>query len=306
MKKYLDLLFSSMIAITSFQFYFVWSEGLGYSYLHDVAYSFEERPYVYRVLIPFLSRALEFLTGVSAIYCMIILVIASAVGLYFSLKYLYSTFESSNERTSIVSFFICETLFIIILLTFPHIYDISTAMFFTLALALLARGKLTTYLILFPLATLNRETTFLLTIFWLVYLFKRIPVSSLLCGAVYQVIVYVVIRLVVTSGFAHLPGTSLDWQPMRNLEKFLASPLTTFLLLFAFGLILYGVFIGWSQKPLFLRIAFLIFFPAQVFLHLTLGGAWELRVYAESLPVIFLLIACVQLHPRMTAIDESL
>jgi hypothetical protein len=300
MKKYLDLFFASMVAITAFQFYYVWIEGLGYSYLYDVAYSLEGRPYVYRVLIPLLSRIIEFLIDVSAIYCMILLVVASAVGLYFSLKYLYSTFESSNERTGVVSFIICETLFIIILLTFPHVYDISTAMFFTLALALIARGKLAIYLILFPLATLNRETTFLLTLFWLIYMSKSMPVSRLFYGAVYQIIVYIVIRLTIMSTFAHLPGDSFDWQPMRNLEKFLASPLTTCLILSTFGVILYAVIKGWSQKPLFLRIAFLTLFPAQVFLHLTLGGAWELRVYAESLPVIFLLAAYTQ-TPSQTA-----
>jgi hypothetical protein len=305
MRKHLDLLFSCMVAITAFQFYYVWIEGLGYPYLHDVVYSLEERPYVYRMLIPFLSRMLEFLIGVSAVYWMILLVVASAVGLYFSLKYLYSTFESNNERTSIISFIICEILFIIILLTFPHIYDISTAMFFAFALALLARGKLTTYLILFPLATLNRETTFLLTVFWLIYFSKRIPVHWLFYGAVYQAIVYVVIRLAMTSAFAHLPGNSFDWQPMRNLEKFLASPLTTCLLLSALGIILYMVIAGWSQKPLFLRIAFLTLFPMQVFLHLTLGGAWELRVYAESLPVIFLLAAYAPILSRIAPVDKS-
>lgn len=287
--KHLDYLLAAIIAVTAFQFYYVWIQGLGYPYLHDVVYSMEERPYVYRVLIPLLSRVLQDLTGVDTVTCMIILVVVSAVGLYYSVKYLYSTFESNKDRTSIVSFIICEIIFITIIFSFPHVYDIPTAMFFTLALALLARNELLLYLLLFPLATLNRETTFLLTFFWLIYFFRRISANWLFFGALYQAIVYIAIRFTVTSEFANLPGSTFDWQPMRNLAKYLAFPLPTLFLLSILAILLYAVFKRWSQKPEFLRITFLTLFPAQFFLHFTLGGAWEIRVYLESLPITLLL-----------------
>jgi hypothetical protein len=41
---------------------------------------------------------------------------------------------------------------------------------------------------------------------------------------------------------------------------------------------------------LYLRTAFVLLFPLQVLLHLTLGGAFEIRVYAEVFPVIWLLV----------------
>ena len=288
MKKYLDLIFSLIISITTYQFYPVWIQGLGPEYLRSVAYSTEERPYVYRVLLPLLSRFLESVTNISAVYFLVFLFIVCAVILYFSLKYLYTSFRD-DERAGIVAFLICEILFVI-LLSFPHVYDLPAAMFFTLSLALIARGKHLTYLLLFPIATLNRETTFLLTIVWLVVSFRKISYAYLLFGAAYQGIAYLGIRTAITTAFANSPGQTLDWQPMYNLTRYINAPLSTTLLLAFLALIWYAATKRWNDKPLFLRTAFLILFPLQIILHVSLGGAFEIRVYAESLPLAGLLI----------------
>lgn len=288
MKKYLDLVFSLIISITAYQFYPVWIQGLGPEYLRSVAYSTEERPYVYRVLLPLLSRFLEALTGISAVYLLVFLFIVCSVVLYFSLKYLYASFRD-DERAGIIAFIICEILFVV-LLSFPHVYDLPAAMFFTLGLALIARGKHLAYLLLFPVATLNRETTFLLSIVWLVISFRKVSHAYLLFGTVYQGVVYLAIRTATTIAFANNPGQTLDWQPMYNLVRYGNAPISTTLLLAFLAFIWYAAVKGWNDKPLFLRTAFLILFPLQIILHVTLGGAFEVRVYAESLPLAGLLI----------------
>ena len=287
MKKYLDLLLCLIVGITAYQFYPVWIRGLGIEYLRSVAYSTEERPYVYRVLLPALSRFLEDVTGIDAVYCLVLLFVACAIILFFSLKYLYITFRD-DERAGIIAFLTCEILFII-LLSFPHIYDLPAAMFFTVSLVLIAREKHLAYLLLFPIATLNRETTFLLTFVWLVWSFKKLNLVYLIWGTVYQAVVYLAIRTALIALFAVNPGQTLDWQPMYNLVRYVNAPVSTIFLLVFLASIWFVVLRGWENKPLFLRTAFLILFPLQILLHITLGGAFEIRVYAESLPIIGLL-----------------
>ena len=90
--------------------------------------------------------------------------------------------------------------------------------------------------------------------------------------------------------FMDHPGTSADFQPFHNLGVYAGAPVSTLALLTLFAVTLYFVRRGWQGKPLYLRTAFVLLFPLQVFLHLTLGGAFEIRVYAEVFPVIWLLI----------------
>ncbi len=181
MKKHLDLFLASFVAFSAYQFYYVWLVWKGFSYLELVAYSLESRPFVYRLLVPVLSRALEYLTGVHAVYCMVFLVVLSAIGLFYSLRYFYTAFRGNDEYAGMFSFIGCEITFILILIG-VKVYDISTVMFFALCFGLLARGKFNIYYLLFVIASINRETTFLLTLFFLVYFFNRIPRPQYILG----------------------------------------------------------------------------------------------------------------------------
>ena len=285
--KQLDKILALVVAITASQAHVIWIQRLGYRDLYLIANSTHGRPSAYRVLIPFLSRVAEGITGIDIVYCMSGLVVLSAIGLFYSLRYLYSSFAPS-ERADIVAFLGCEITFLLILWEM-HIYDLATVMFFALALALLANNKFWIYYLIFPLATLNRETTFLLLSFFVVYFYKTSPRRQWMYGTIYQVFIYILIRWITTSVFANLPGEEYWWTWPQVPLAYIRNYPWALILLVAVGGVLYFVFRGWYRKPLFLRTAFLIIFPLQVIMHFTVGLPWELRVYAESASVILCL-----------------
>src|SRR6266487_3913946 len=305
MKKHLDLFLSSFVAFSAYQFYYVWLVWKGFSYLELVAYSLESRPFVYRLLVPVLSRALEYLTGVHAVYCMVFLVVLSAIGLFYSLRYFYTAFRGNDEYAGMFSFIGCEITFILILIG-VKVYDISTVMFFALCFGLLARGKFNIYYLLFVIASINRETIFLLTLFFLVYFFNRIPRPQYILGAVYQGIAYIVVKFTIMVAYSNVPGTPVQWRPIEVIKGYVDKPIWFAVLFLIFFSVLIAIALWrWSEKPLFLRMAFITIFPVQLLLHIFLGYSYEIRVFAEVFPVMLLLCAwSIQAINYRTALQQ--
>ena len=110
-------------------------------------------------------------------------------------------------------------------------------------------------------------------------------------GCVYQGFAYVLIRLVTMAAFANLPGAPfiLSWRHVLNV--YAAYPFLTLAFVVCLGGIGYLSLRGWKQKPVFLRSAISILFPIQLILHLLMGWPYEVRVFAESLPLITVLAA---------------
>jgi hypothetical protein len=291
MKRYLELFLIVIVAFSAHQFYYVWVVWKGFAYLELVAYSLEDRPYIYRLLVPVLSRALEWLTGIHAVYCMIFLFVLSAIGLFYSLRYLYTAFRRNDESALMFSFISCEFTFLLILIG-VKVYDIATVMFFALSLGLLVRKKFNIYYILFIIASLNRETTFLLSLFFVVYFFNKLPFQQYFFGILYQGLAYMAVKTILMVVYAGIPGASLYLNPVGVIKGYMDKPVWFALLL----LIFFCVFViialrQWSEKPLFLRVAFITIFPIQLILHILIGYPYEIRVFAEVFPVIFLLCA---------------
>lgn len=287
--KYLDLLLVSIVAYSAYQFYYVWVVWKGFSYLERVAYALEERPFVYRMLVPSLARALEQVTGVHAVYCMIFLFALSAVGLFYSLKYLYTAFRENDGYAGLFAFIGCQLTFLFILIG-VKVYDVATVMFFAWALGLLARGKFDLYYLVFAIASINRETTFLLTLFFMVYFFRRLPLRQYLVGLIYQGVAYLVIKIGIMRIYADVPGEDAQWRPMEVLTGYIEDPIWfAVLFLIAFCVFFAIALYRWNEKPLFLRVAFLTMFPVLLILHIFLGYAYEIRVFVEVLPVLLLM-----------------
>jgi hypothetical protein len=243
-------------------------------YLTQVAYSLEERPFVFRLLLPLLSRSLEWLTGIEAVSWLGVLFVLSAVFFYFSAKYLYEAFYERGEIAALVSFLFLMTL------TFVEtkVYDYATAAFFALSLGLLAKGKHGVFLLVFPFATLNRETTFLLTIFYAVYFFRKLPLQKYLASLSVQTSVYLSIRFVTASVFSGNGGQDVYFY----FDVMLAS--RSYIILLIFPLLYFFL----RNKPEFIRKSFWIIFPVQVALYLLFGQPFEVRVFAESSFIILL------------------
>ncbi len=288
MKRYLDMASVAVLGLLAFWLSFEW-QSHGAAFLQAMVDSQGQRPFVYRILIPYLARLLASWTGWNAVACMLFLFLLSAAGLYFSTNYLYSAFEKDDLRTRVISLVSC-ILFAGLIYREVKVYDFTTGIFFTLSLGFLARKKYLAYLALFPVATLNRETTFLLLPCFVVAVYQATRVSRLLIyGTAYQVIIYAGIRWMVMTQFANNPGAAFIWRLPQNLSDYARAPLLTLILVGTLGMAVYLVYQGWDDKPIFLRTMLILLFPAQVFLYLLFGMPWELRVYAESFPVLVLL-----------------
>jgi hypothetical protein len=176
-------------------------------------------------------------------------------------------------------------LFLMIILS-QHIYDVPTALFFTLALALLQREKWSAYAWLFPFVCLNRETAILLTLLFGVYFFTRMDRRLYLWHLGYQLVVYLVIRIALMSIFADVPGSPLYFRLAENLQLYANEPVATNMFLLFVVMVLCIVAARWRQAPGLMRTAFLLFAPILTLLYLIAGVSFEVRVFVELLPVV--------------------
>jgi hypothetical protein len=288
MKKAIPFVSAIVIAITAYELRNDWYSNFGSDYLYKTANSLMDRPFVYRALLPLLSQVAEQITGIGAEHWLMTFVVLCAVGFYFALRYSIRMF-APTKNFDLLAFLGSELLLLLIIMA-PYPYDVSTALTFILCYILLAQERWLLYLALFPLATLNRETTCLLIALFAVWGFLHLPVWNYVLAGMYQVFIWLGIRWVTAMAFADHAGSEGYFRLWHNLDVFGRVwwlTLTQFVLL---AVIVYLVFRAWRTKPLFLRIAFIVLFPLQVCLYLLFGEAFEIRVFVEVWPVLWLLM----------------
>ncbi len=170
------------------------------------------------------------------------------------------------------------------------VYDLSTAAIFAFSLGFLVRGKFGPFYLLYPVGCMNRETMFLLSLFFAVEYFWKLEAGRYLFGLAYQGTVFVAFRLMITQLYAGNPGQTIYFQPVDILSRYGQHPVSTLVLLLLVLVTWFLVARHWREKPAFLRTALVVILPLQVILHLTLGAPYEIRVFAESFPVVWALI----------------
>ncbi|MCK9425007.1 MAG: hypothetical protein M0Q21_03090 [Ignavibacteriaceae bacterium] len=228
---------------------------------------------------------LEYLFGLLLMYF-------ALVGFAFSQKYLISLIFTSNK-------IFIDSIVIISLLLLPalnkyslFVYDFPTLFLFTLCLVLMIKQRWKEYLIIFSLATLNKETTVLLIgVYYFYYLyqlkqqdriFKRVLIA--------QVIIYVGLRLLLYVVYLNNPGSSIEFHLIdHNLILFtnLLHSADVALVIFSLVVFLFLLFYKWSEKPVFIKCSLQV--PLFLFiLTLFFGFIDEWRDYYESIPVIIL------------------
>jgi len=181
-------------------------------------------------------------------------------------------------------------LFFVLIQMDRKVYDTSTAMFFAFALGLLARGKFKEFYLLYPLGCMNRETMFLLSIFFAIHYFGKMETFRYLSGLIYQGAVFIGIRLMIMKIFEGNAGQLFYFQPWHVLKEHADHPIMLFLLMVLITLTWHRVARRWKEKPEFLRSALFVLLPLQVILYLMVGNAFEVRVFAEVYPVVWALM----------------
>jgi len=181
-------------------------------------------------------------------------------------------------------------VFMGVFIIFCKVYDLTTAMIFAFSLGFLARGKFKEFYLLYPLGCMNRETMFLLSIFFAIHYFGKMETFRYLSGLIYQGAVFTGIRLMIMKIFEGNAGQLIYFQPWHILEEHADHPIMLFLLMVLIALTWHGVARQWKEKPEFLRSALFVLLPLQVILYLMVGKAFEVRVFAEVYPVVWVLM----------------
>lgn len=251
------------------------------------------RPWVYRALIPILARALSFVMPLD--WAIVLLVTLSGVGFYHALRKLASVFYPITNRMEL---YLLGSVFAGLFLFWGYftIYDLATACLFTMGLYYIYQYDFHRFIFVFVLACLNKETAILLVLLWFIRL-NGLKWRGFFHQLVYSYApawFYLLISMQIRLYFHDNPGSTLWLEPLQNLQRFTADPARTALHLAATLLILGFVFRGWNHKPLFLRLAFVVFAPLLFAAYIVMGQAYEVRIFWELYPVLVLLVVQYQ------------
>lgn len=281
MKLYLN---SLIVAVVSFFWsYIYYSGGL---YPEDYT-----RPFVYRQLVPLLARGIEFF-GVPAGIALVVVMTVSGVGFYLALRKLALQFYnlSSKQELYLVAGVLVSML---VMGAYRKPYDLMTAFLFTLFFYYFWTDQKAKHLLVFALSCVNRETTFLLVLFYVVYLFPRLKYKrsryEIVWMSLSQIYLYVLITFAVRFILSDSVGSSLWVQPVENILKFADQPYRFLLYLIGAMGLMWWMSRGWEQKPEHLRYAFGLFAPILLVAHLVVGTAFELRIFWELAPLMIIL-----------------
>jgi len=170
-----------------------------------------------------------------------------------------------------------------------YVYDFSTLFLFTLGLRLLAGARWTAFLFVYFVACLNKETTILLTLVFVVHHARAatMPRSRFWRLLALQLGLFAIVQLALAFAFRRNRGEAVEFHLLdHNLALFRPLPMVALSFCLVLGLL---VALHWRRKPRFLRDALWILAPLLV-LTLLLGYLDELRDYYEAFPVVFLLV----------------
>ncbi len=253
------------------------------------------KPYVTRALIPLLTRLIVSVLPIQPEFVATGWMLLSFVGFVFAFRYLVTAFWPASVLSDALTVFAIVGLLPLMATFSRQMYDFATLFFFTLELALLARRQWKWFLAVFPVACLNRETTFLLSLVFAVHYYPLVERQFLVKMLAVQGLIYLAIRVPLLWLFKDNPGNAVEvFLPVQLYvlsQIFAFSPIGLLALLFVLcgfailALMLYR----WNAKPPFLREAAMVAVPLLVVSYLVFGLPFEIRVFYEAFPVVFLL-----------------
>jgi hypothetical protein len=266
------------------------------------------KPYVTRALIPLLTRLIVSILPVQPEFVATGWMLVSFVGFVFAFRYLLAAFWRASVLSDALTVFAIVGLLPLMATFSQQMYDFATLFFFTLELGLLARRQWKWFLAIFPLACLNRETTFLLSLVFAVHYYPLVERRFLIKMLAAQGLIFVALRAPLLWLFKDNPGNAVEvFLPvqlyvLRQIFAFSAIGLLALLFVVCGVGILALMLYRWNDKPPFLREAALVTVPLLVVSYLVFGLPFEIRVFYEGYPVVFLL--CVE--PIYARLDHEL
>jgi hypothetical protein len=252
------------------------------------------RPYVTRALVPLIARAGSALTPMSAFGWVVAVMIASRFLFQSAIRKLFRQTYHVDETPTLVAALAGLACLPVFFGPFSRqIYDFTTLWTFTLGLALMAGRQWTGYLALFAIATVNKETSILLTLVFAVHfiLRRRLPLDRALALLAAQVAIFLLIRGAIAYAFRGNEGgvVEINWENHNKVVLLHPALMSKRLPLLA-AAALFGVW-GWSRKSLFLRDAIAVLAPVLLVMGVTVGQVDEIRAYYEFYPIVIVLVA---------------
>lgn len=248
-----------------------WRDVLPGAELEDLVSGRATKPFVYRHLVPAMigvfSPGPDWYAPVG-----FILVVAFLAG--------YAFFLRSWVRLPRLALLSCALLFI----NGGFVYDAATLFFSLLICTLILKRRLVWLLLVFPLASLNRETTVLFLVPLVLYHGRdALKVSTALFGQ------WAAVRFLLTAMFQANPGSPAVWQLARRMDLLAQDPFGFLALWSVPVLFLVAGYGGWRGHSRFVRACWplpLAFYGA----FFLFGCTAEWRVFAEVHAVLFLMI----------------
>lgn len=308
-------LFMALLSLVVLGMFFKYSQvGLGAEErfgLGPMVYGTAHKPFVYRVLVPGIVRFItplvpdsltqaaldnpvwgQWITQLgdnsytTETFITIIIMYGSVLGFTWAFGQLMAVLEYSRATTAIM------TIGLLLLMPqyygFGNIYDLPCLFLFTLALWLMAKMQWIWYLLAFTLASLNKETSILLTLIFIVHYWKRLDRETYLFLAMVQFGIYGLIKAVLTLVFLNNPGSVVEYHLLDHLDIFRMAPFILVLSSLSVGIVAWLGYKNWKHKPAFIKSA-LVMIPPMIGLYVLFGYPFEIRVFLEALPVITLL-----------------
>lgn len=247
---------------------------------------FRFRPFVYRMLVPELVDILMRI-GIPKGTSYVIIISLAFVGFLFAFRTLYKEITGRNGWD--VSY-VASWGLILLIWAYCKPYDIMTVFLMTLSYLFIWKQKHLYLVLLFPILCLNRETAFLIIVLCAVWFWRKMKLSEWMMMLLYQITVFSITQTLIHAHYRNYPGYDFHLQLTDNLTIFIQSPVLTIATIVGISILL-GIIVGnWKRRSSFLKWSFLILFPLQFVLYLLFGNGYELRVFAEVYPILFLLI----------------
>lgn len=244
------------------------------------------RPYVYRVLAPFLIKTLSLLPGISSYSSALIVMYLSLVGFSRTILALAKFFLSARHARTVALLSLVGL--IPLLIVQRYIYDFPILFLFTLALYFLAKSDFAKYILTFVFATLSKETSLFLFLFFAIQ-FRNIERRKFQLLCFIQLVIYLAIRLSLIGLFRDNPGSLAEFHMYDHFTAYLRSPISAIFLFFTIVLIVgIGALHTQSQYD-FLRNTLVAIGAPTLFLYFLFGMPFEVRVFLETYPGVFLL-----------------
>jgi hypothetical protein len=168
-------------------------------------------------------------------------------------------------------------------------YDMPLLLLFAACLYLLRKGKYGLFLLLFPLAVLNKETAILLAILFAWYAWRKIPRGRYVRMLFGLAGLYIVIKGGISYLFRHNPGSFVHF----HLFDYNIGALTRgygFRDLVAFGVLFFLTVCDFRNKDELLQKGLIAFSVVMAGMGVTVFMVDDYRAYFELYPIVFCLI----------------